>query len=236
MNTFIDKLKDKALDLGATKIGFSDIESIVPKEFSHLKYGITVMVRLSDEIVNQIETMPTFTYFHHYRDINTLIDQICLRLSLMIQEQGFLAMNVPASQTITDAKQEKYRAIFSHKVAAIYSGLGWIGKNGLLITEDFGPRVRLGTILTNLPIKSEKWDVGIEKIESKCGNCRLCVNSCPAKVIKGENWTINSMRDDLLDVDKCAKHMRTAYKDIGRGSVCGLCIKACPKGAKLISG
>lgn len=225
---FVENLKNKALSLGATSIGFANLERVIPKELSHLKYGISIMVRLSDEIINQIKDVPTFTYFHHYRDVNTLIDQICLQLSLIIQENGYLAMNVPASQTV-HAQEEKHTAIFPHKTAAVLAGLGWIGKNGLLITEEYGPRVRLGTILTNMKIPYN------QKIyESLCGNCTLCKKACPVGAIKGNEWVIGMDRSQLIDVDLCSEHMKKEYKHIGRGSVCGLCIKACPKGSKVL--
>lgn len=234
MNKFIEKLTEKAKDMGATKIGFSNLEGVLSNDYAHLKYGITILIRLSDEIINQIYDKPTFTYFHHYRDVNTLIDQICLRISLMIQEEGYLAMTIPASQTVNDAKEEKYRAVFPHKKGAVHAGLGWIGKNDLFITEEYGPRVRLGTILTNMPLRDEKWDVRGE-IKSQCGECMRCVNICPAKAIKGANWIIGTKREELIDVDKCAEHMKKEYKDIGRGSVCGLCIRACPRGSKIVA-
>lgn len=229
MNSFIDELKNKALDLGATNIGFSNLSKVIPNEFSHLKYGVSIIVRLSDEIINQIEDSPTFTYFHHYRDINTLIDQICLRLSLMIQNNGYLAMNVPASQTVINASQEKYSAIFPHKTAAVLAGLGWVGKSDMFITKEYGPRIRLGTILTNMPIGEE----GLT-YESLCGNCNKCVDACPAKAITGKQWHEGIKREELVDANLCNQHMKTAYKDIGRGSVCGLCIKACPQGSKVM--
>jgi epoxyqueuosine reductase QueG len=226
---FVEKLKAKAIDMGATSIGFSKLEEVIPKEFSHLKYGISIVVRLLDEVVNQIEKTPTFTYFHHYRDVNTQIDQICLRLSQMIQEKGYLAMNVPASQTVNDAKEEKYRAIFPHKTAAVMAGLGWVGKNDLFITKEYGPRIRLGTILTTMPLPVEH-----EIFESLCGNCTACYEECPAGAIKGVNWTRDMQRSEIIDANACSEHMKNAYKNIGRGSVCGLCIKACPWGNKLL--
>lgn len=229
MEEFFAKLKDKALDMGATSIGFSELEGVIPEEFPHLKYGISIMIRLLDEVVNQIDKAPTFTYFHHYRDANTQIDQISLRLSQMIQEQGYLAMNVPASQTVNDAKEEKYRAVFPHKTAAVMAGLGWVGKNDLFVTKEYGPRVRLGTILTNMPVPVNK-----NIFESLCGSCMACVNACPAGAIKGVNWSMDKKRHEIIDPHACSEHMKSAYKDIGRGSVCGLCIKACPQGSKLL--
>lgn len=229
MNSFIQKINDKALDLGATSIGYSYLENVLPNQLRHLEYGISVLVRLSDEIINQIETAPTFTYFHHYRDINTLIDQICLRISLLIQNEGYLAMNIPASQTVTDASREKYRAVFPHKTAAVLAGMGWIGKNGLFITKEYGPRIRLGTILTNMPVPTNE-----TVHESLCGDCISCVNACPVGALKGSNWVMGMEREEIVDAHLCNEHMKTAYKDIGRGSVCGLCVKACPQGSKTL--
>ena len=74
MVLFIEELKKKAFELGVEDIGFSNLESVIPSDLSNLNYGITIVVRLSDAIINQIQNGPTFTYFHHYRDVNTLIN------------------------------------------------------------------------------------------------------------------------------------------------------------------
>lgn len=228
MEERIHILIDKMKSWGASKIGFSYVADYLPEELRHLKSGITVMIRLSDQIIDLIKDRPTHTYFHHYRAVNFLIDQITLRTTLLLQEWGYLAMAVPASQTVK-TEEEKYSGIFQHKTAATRAGLGWIGKNGLLITPEYGPRVRLGTVLTSMELP-----YGQPVEESRCGQCIECVKSCPAMALHGVNWQAGMERKMLVDAHACSIHMHDKYRHIGRGSVCGICIRVCPVGSERI--
>ena len=82
--------------------------------------------------------------------------------------------------------------------------------------------MRLATVLTNLPVQSE-----LPVIENGCGACTICKNACPAGAIFGEKPTTNGERN--FDPEKCSRYMKEHFQDIGRGSVCGICIKVCPK-------
>jgi len=201
----------------------------LPEKYSHLKTGISFCIRLSDQIIDEITDEPTHTYFHHYRTVNRLIDHIGLMIALKLQEHGYLAMPVPASQSI-NVEGFNYSGIFQHRTAATRAGVGWIGKNACLVTEEFGPRVRLGTVLTNMDI--EEYDEPVNM--SKCGDCRVCVSKCPSIALTGEAWDVNKVREDLVDPEVCSRHMAREYKHIGRGVVCGICIQSCPMGNKRI--
>ncbi|ERI92627.1 putative iron-sulfur cluster-binding protein [Clostridiales bacterium oral taxon 876 str. F0540] len=60
---------------------------------------------------------------------------------------------------------------------AYLCGVGFIGKNNMVITEKYGSYVFLGEIITDLEIKED------EPIKQKCGECTLCLNECPTKSI-----------------------------------------------------
>lgn len=225
-----EELKDMLIELGATKVGFGYLEDVLPNKYKHLKTGVSLAFRLSDAIVNEIDNKPTHGYFHHYRTVNFRIDQIILTGISKLQEWGFLAMPVPASQSV-NIDGNKYQGVFQHRTAATRAGLGWIGKNACLITDEFGPRIRLGTILTNMEVP---YDDPI--ISSKCGQCNKCVKACPAIALRGNYWYPGIKREELVDPQACSEHMSNYYKHIGRGSVCGICIKSCPKGTKTMKG
>lgn len=219
-------LKEKLKEWGASFSGFSNVEDKLPAALKKYPYAVSIGVRLSDAIIDEITDKPTFTYFHHYRTVNALIDQITLRGMLFVQEAGFRALAVPASQTVNDADEEHF-GVFQHKTAAVMSSLGWIGKSGLFISREHGPRIRLGTILTDMPLAAEN-----EIYEQDCGNCKLCVDACPAMALTGNCWQEGCKRDHIVDVKACSGHMTSKFKHIGRGAVCGICVRVCPKGIK----
>lgn len=159
-------------------------------------------------------------YFQHYRATNARLDSIALDAVSFIENAGYLALPVAASQSTPDKKDE-YRGIFPHKTGAVLSGLGFIGKNGLLITE-YGSAVRLATVLTDMPLSAQK-----EIKPCLCGDCQICKIACPAGAITGELYVNGAERSTIFDAKKCSEHMKT-YKNIGRGAVCGICISVCP--------
>lgn len=211
-----DKITKFLIEHGAGQVGFCKLK----EKTEGFGYAISYTIPLSDAIIDTITDAPTHTYFHHYRTVNALIDHLSLRVGFMLAEKGYRYIPVPASQSINGLK-----GLFSHKTAATLSGLGAIGKSGLFISTKNGPRVRLGTILTNYPFKTEPF----EPVDP-CGDCKLCALSCPAMAITGESWSPYSPLSKILDAKACSDYMKKEFQHIGRGVVCGICMKVCPKG------
>ncbi|MBQ2614518.1 MAG: epoxyqueuosine reductase [Clostridia bacterium] len=207
------------LSHGAGQVGFCQLQEDNP---FHLPYAISYTIPLSDAIVDGITDAPTHTYFHHYRSINAYIDQLSLRVGRMLADKGFLYVPIPASQSVGGTK-----GIFSHKYAATLSGLGAVGKSGLFLSTLHGPRVRLGTILTDCPFA-----VAEHPATCPCGDCRLCAEHCPAMAISGKAWEAGDEREIIIDAEACSQYMKRHFQHIGRGSVCGICMQVCPKGKK----
>lgn len=216
---------------GATIVGFSEIGERAPAGFSHLRYAVTIVRRLSDAIVETIDGKPSIMYFHHYRTTNTKLDLLALDAVDFIESKGYSALPIAASQS-TNTEKDAYRGVFSHKTAAVLAGLGFIGKNALFITKEYGSKIRLATVLTDMPLTAE-----LPLIEKGCGSCEICKNACPAHAISGNNYEYGAPRDTILNARLCSEHMKT-YKEIGRGAVCGICMSVCPhnkrKNANLI--
>ena len=211
-----NKIREFLINNGAAQVGFCKAGE---NPFS-LPYAISFTVPLSDAIVDSIDAAPTHTYFHHYRSVNTLIDNISLRCGILLAREGYRYAPIPASQSVNGMQ-----GIYSHKRAATEAGLGTIGKSSLFISNEFGPRVRLGTILTDC-----QFPVPEITPPDVCKNCNLCTESCPAMAITGSKWEPGAPLENIIDAKACSDYMKRAFQHIGRGVVCGICMRVCPHG------
>lgn len=219
-----EKFKERLIYEGLCEVGFSCVKNDVPEDLAQYRYAVTLMFRLSDAIVDQIDGAPTYAYFQHYRAVNALLDRCSLIACEMLRREGARAFPIAASQSVHD-RPDKYTGIYQHKSAAVAAGLGWIGKSALFVSPEYGPRVRLATVLTDMELP-----VDAKPMQSRCGECSLCADACPAGAILNVNYVHGMERSDIFDAEKCSVHMKKAYQHIGRGAVCGLCMSACPYG------
>lgn len=97
----VKELGNNLIGWGASRFGFSNVSDRLPQNLKKLEYAITVVVRLSDFIIDEIGDCPTYTYFHHYRTVNTLIDQISLKGLLMLQDKGYKALRFLPPRRLT---------------------------------------------------------------------------------------------------------------------------------------
>ena len=207
-------LQEGGVLAGGTELEVSPIETL-----PNLRYAFSFAVKLSDAVLQTIENAPSFMYFQHYRAANTLLDTIAFKLTNKLEENGFSAFPIAASQSLGQANP--YRGVIPHKTVAVKAGLGFVGKSGLFLTEKYGSKVRLGTVLTDMPL------TGLPVIQNGCGDCQECMKACPSGAIYGVLPTTDGERN--FDAEKCSKYMKEHFQQIGRGSVCGICIKVCPK-------
>ncbi len=216
--TNYDQLKEFALREGASLFGVADFSgfperhcSLSPKTVEGLHRAVSIAFHLSGRILEDVIDGPTRLYFFHYQRANVLLDELGLRITDFIQSRGWDALPIPASQIID---WEKQRAHVSHKHAALKAGLGWIGRNNLLVTPQFGSRQRLITVLTNMPLAAD------EPLPWGCGTCRACISSCPSGSIQE--------RPEDFDHVGCYQMMKVLVKKAGISqNICGLCVKAC---------
>ena len=215
------ELKEYLISQGASDVGFCKIDD---GDFGECKYGISVVVRLSENIVDEIGTEPTHTYFNHYRSVNAFIDSLLLKTGLFLQKNGYKYITVAASQSI-NKDGWNYKGRYSHKKVATLSGLGSIGKSSMFLHKDYGSKVRLGSVFTDC-----EFDVSDNAPLDLCGGCDKCVKACPSGAITGNMWYDGCDREYMFDPEKCSNYMKNHFKHIGRGAVCGICMKVCPYG------
>ena len=111
--------------------------------------------------------------------------------ALSQSDGGLLAENAFDFATKTSA--------LPHKTIATLSGSGWIGKNNLFVTADYGAAQCLGSVLTDAPLSA----AGHETQPSRCGGCTVCADICPEKALKGRNWSRALPRDEMINVYAC---------------------------------
>lgn len=104
---------------------------------------------------------------------------------------------------------------------AIDAGLGELGRLGLLMTHEFGPRVRLAAVTTDLPLEEgEPTTFGARDF---CTVCRKCADACPSRSVDGGSPSMGGgVAKWRSEQDGCYRYWRI------RGSDCGLCIRICP--------
>ncbi|WP_415712949.1 4Fe-4S double cluster binding domain-containing protein [Maridesulfovibrio sp.] len=187
--------------------------------------AISIAVQLADGIIDTIVDTPTEIYSQHYQRVNALLDHIACRVSSFIQNNGGKALPLPASQILCE---ERFVSYISHKAVAINAGLGWQGKSLLLVTPQYGPRVRLVTILTDLDIPAD------EPIRNRCGKCTKCTDACPSGAIKNVNTDLYyASRNEAVDLTACVDHLNkvSGYGNLS-SYICGVCVASCPWGKK----
>ncbi len=111
---------------------------------------------------------------------------------------------------------------------AVQAGLGEYGRNGLCITPEYGPRVRFGRILTNMPLAHDAPQrFGVEET---CALCRRCANNCPPQAIDhGVPSTYRFNRSNIKGVRKWTTDGEKCFKFwVSRGTDCANCVRVCP--------
>jgi len=202
-----------AADLGVCRLdelrdGFNhELKSIAAK----LNTGIAIGVSLSGPVMETIKNRPNQIYKAHYQQVNHILNDLAYRVAAHIQEYGARALPIPASQILS---WQPMRAHLSHREIAYKAGLGWRGRNNLLINPKYGSQYRLVTVLTDLDLEPD--DICSED----CGQCRACLKACPVGAI-GNQPADFDLATCYAQVQKFAR-----LPDMGH-HICGLCLKVC---------
>jgi len=212
-----DRLRGYCRDLGFSLFGVADVRQVRDEfllgESLKTKFdrAVSLGLKVLDAVLEDIVDRPTPLYFHHYRQLNFFLDRGALLLANHIEGLGFEALPIAASQIVD---WENQKAHVSHKKIGLLAGLGWIGRNNLLVTPELGSRFRLVTVLTDMPLETGT------PVDFSCGTCRACLAPCPASAIheRPENFDHRACYKKLDEFRK--KHVVSQH-------ICGVCVKAC---------
>jgi epoxyqueuosine reductase QueG len=203
-------LREELLRSGASVVGVAWLKDVLHQDIAHLERAVSIGV---DRNLNE--------------DTVSLLLGLQKKTARRLREAGFRYFCVPPdSDRVRNTFVSRLYPLFTHKMAATSAGLGWIGKNGLLINPEYGPRLSLATILTDAPLEV---DTPVE--HSLCGDCGMCRDYCPSDAITGEEWSRHEPYNELVQSDRCASHKRKIKAVHGKPN-CGLCISICPYGRR----
>ena len=215
------RLESELLSAGADFIGFADISDSAIPDKKELCAAIAIGIAYDPEIVETLDSDPE-AFENHLADNKKTMLSLLRACEQLLGESGFATWTPPISNNLPGLLSD-----FSHKTAATKAGLGWVGKSALFVSSEFGPGVRLASVLTDAPFAT-----GAPVVESRCGKCTECVEACPYSAIRGAQWSPEISRDELLDAFLCSKKREAYTLELGFKHPCGLCIKACPFGKK----
>jgi len=184
--------------------------------------GIALPHAVVDQLPRRQDWAVKVAYRHQYDTVNRRLDLVASQVTTLLQQQGFPALPVPASERVDS---ERICGVFSHKLAAHLAGLGWIGRSCLLVTPQMGPRLRWVTVLTDAPLEPTG-----ASLADGCGACRECVDICPIGALTGEPFRADEPREVRYDAAACDRYFREMSAEKRGSDVCGLCVYACPHG------
>jgi ferredoxin len=202
-------LEDYARTLGASSIGYTQVpEQWIFEDKAILHLNAIVLTMEMDKV--RMDTAPSSASAQ-------AVFEIC-------RDLGIVAIKIG-----DDLRQLGYSAHAGHPLGglALYppltkmAGLGWLGANGLMITPEHGPRVRLAAVFTN--IESLPFSMHNEHawVADFCAKCGICIRECPAQAIYETPIQHATGRITCVDNARCFPYFNHYHG-------CSVCIKVCP--------
>jgi len=194
-----NNIKNILYDFGADICGIASIDRFneSPAGFNPvdtLPSCKSVIVFGKKFLKGTLECKNTVSYTISRNMLSNVLDIISVKFCDLMEDKNIIAVPIGAiGPSIFDQNTGRSRGIVSLKHAAVLAGLGYIGKNSLLITPEYGNMIWLTGALINIELESDKM------IHDKCpDNCYLCIENCPVDALKKDNLE--------MDQRKCWSH------------------------------
>lgn len=216
---FSDEFRAFLIEAGAKLAGFADMGGVPGCAYPR---AVSVALPVPRHILREIAGGPTKSYYYMYHELNNGLNRIITSGAEYLRARGYAAEPL-TTDVVTQTSD--HRTALPHKTAAVRAGLGWIGRNCLLVTPQYGPAVRISTLLTDAPL-----DCARSLPEQRCGECRACADACPAQALSGKTWTPEMDREELVNAEKCmVKQLELTKSRTGLDfDLCGKCFIVCP--------
>ncbi|MGI6664956.1 MAG: 4Fe-4S double cluster binding domain-containing protein [Christensenellaceae bacterium] len=217
-----ETIRDRLIKRNASLVGFADITMLPEAQRMGFPRAISIGIALDPVVVSRIPSGPHIDYSIDYNHLNKNLDVLAEDTAWWLEQAGFRAF--PLSRKNAPYSNDTSRTILPYKTVARLAGLGFIGKNALLITKEYGAAQRFTTVLTDAPFATN--DTYLEPL---CKSCTACREICPGSAIHGVTWDLETDRDTLVDHKACQEAVKKRGVDLPLRSVtCGLCVAACP--------
>lgn len=195
INELILEIKIRGVDF----VRVVDISMLSEKENRGYNIGILIGILLSPNYILRL-SKENIVDHSEFGQKEHMADKLGEWIAHFIRDKGYKAF-AQSEKNLIDTFYDKATKTthLPHKKIALLAGLGWIGKDNLLVTEKYGSAFCMCTVLTNAPLPVENREI----IMPKCGECTVCKNICPTGVIHGTNWEPDINRDLIVDVYHC---------------------------------
>jgi len=176
-----------------------------------VSYRTPIIDCIDSETANGVDYQLWNKYALEYNRLNQILNQMAKDIAA--QFNGIpLAATIGGMINKINHVSDYFGMVISHRVVAENSGLGWRGKNQLIIHDRFSCAIRFASIIVPYPLKYG------EKSNSKCGSCTACEDVC----------SFIRNREKLPDYrENCRKYILFLKSQGIEKEICGKCIKAC---------
>lgn len=161
-----------------------------------------------------------------YHVVNVKLEQMALDLALRLEEAGHRSLYFPATYGEYAPIMEQVPGLyapFCHRHAAVRAGLGEFGMNNLVLTPDYGPRIRFISVITRARLDP---DPLLDKKLCPGEKCSLCIKHCNTGALVPTGYDDHIALDINNQVDK-----ELCYRKHGEAGCIGACLRVCPIGA-----
>lgn len=200
-----EEIREKVMEFGANVCGFAGIdkfegapEGFHPRDiFPECKSIITFGVALPKGLY-MVDSRLIYAHFNSFAC--PLVDQIAYQTADLL-EKAYRGTGVPipcdTPYDYWDEEKMEGRGLLSMRHLAYFSGIGTLGKNSMLINKEYGNRLIIGCVLTDLSLESD------EPADEVClENCKLCIQNCPAGAISGGSVNQKRCRTKIFGMSK----------------------------------
>lgn len=216
-----DKIKTIVFDHGADICGIAPAERFArapegfrPTDIYDICKSVIVFAKRVPVGANEARSCIPYTYVNQM--ITQQVDNLTFDLCIQFEKLGIKVVPIPSDDPYEYWLDDKQygRAILSLRHAGYFAGLGILGKNTLLINNQFGNMIQIGAILTDLELDGDP----IADYEGCLADCTICLDICP----------VQALDEETVNQELCRPLSNVKTKKDYTIKKCNLCRAMCP--------